>query len=438
MKKNEKIFIVSMMAILLGGFSYNLLINSNTMERQNQNRKEMIAMYVQDEDGNYQMPSLKEFPKEGYFLNLEKSTCKSGGMLSQESDTKKVKVKLAHSDQCTLYFDKEVPKVEIGDIVLKVQDKTPNFAEPAKTDETADGLFAMEDDYGMSYYFRGAVENNYFKFGRNANGEDMWWRIIRFNGDGSIRMQYDGTGASGSNTYTRDFALTKQVWNSNYGDAKYAGWMFGGTNGSVSTSKEEAQRNETSSEIKIAVDNWYKNNIVDTGYSDFVHDTIFCNDRSTPGKNLTGWNSDTELGFGNNNTAYGATARFYDKQLPQPQFTCPQNNDKFTVETESKGNGALTYPVGLITADEIVTAGSGRFEDAVNSLYYLYKEIKYWSYSPGTAAPGWIFCINGSGGLSGCDLDYKSGIAPVINIKPEYINQIRGTGTTSNPFHLSS
>ncbi len=49
------------------------------------------------------------------------------------------------------------------------------------------GVFAMKDDYGMSYYYRGAVTNNYVKF---AN---FYWRIIRINGDGSVRIRYDGT-----------------------------------------------------------------------------------------------------------------------------------------------------------------------------------------------------------------------------------------------------
>ena len=86
-----------------------------------------------------------------------------------------------------------------------------NFRNPATTDETADGLFAMADDYGTSYYFRGTAPNNYIKFGKNASGQDMWWRIIRFNGDGTVRMQYDGAGTAAENAYTRGFALTNQV-----------------------------------------------------------------------------------------------------------------------------------------------------------------------------------------------------------------------------------
>lgn len=218
----------------------------------------------------------------------------------------------------------------------------------------------------------------------------MCRRIIRFNGDGSVRVQYDGAGTAGTNTYTRGFALTNQIWNSYYNDAKYVGWMFGGTNGSSSTSKEEVQRNETDSEIKKKVDEWYKKNVEDTGYGNYVADAIFCNDRSTPGQSATGWISDTGLGYGKNVTAYGATERFLignngtnlsANTKPQPQFTCPQENDKFTVKETSGGNGALTYPVGLITADEIVAAGSGQY-GTTNENYYLNKRSWYRSFSP--------------------------------------------------------
>jgi len=85
-----------------------------------------------------------------------------------------------------------VPTLKLFYDTVNKKTNNPNFADPATTDETADGLFAMEDDYGTSYYFRGAVENNYVKFGKDAENRDMWWRIIRFNGDGSVRMQYDG------------------------------------------------------------------------------------------------------------------------------------------------------------------------------------------------------------------------------------------------------
>ncbi len=312
------------------------------------------------------------------------------------------------------------------------QTTIPNFVIPATTDETADGLFSMEDDYGTSYYYRGTAPNNYIKFGQNAEGQDMWWRIIRFNGDGTVRMQYDGIGAEGSDTYTKGFALTNP-WNSNNNDAKFVGWMFGGTNKSASVSREQAQRNETDSEIKTKVDEWYKTNIVDTGYSRYVADSIFCNDRSFESRN-------TGVGYGNNTTTYyGARGRTgVNLGSTTPQFTCSQENDKFTVESENGGNGALTYPIGLITADEIVTAGSGKY-NTVNGSYYLNKGDWYWSFSPHDIIPtghAYVFSIYGSGVLNSYAVHNSGAVAPVINIKAEYLDKLQGNGTIDNPYFL--
>lgn len=176
-------------------------------------------------------------------------------------------------------------------------------------------------------------------------------------------MQYDGVGAAGTNQYVRGNAMVMVLGNSGTDDAKYVGWMFGGTNGSSSKSREEAQRNETDLHLKTVVDNWFITHIVNTGYSDYIANSIFCNDRSIPGKSVTKWTQDTELGYGRNYTGYGALGRFMTGNNgtslsaninPKPQFTCPQENDKFTVDKKSGGNGALSYPVGLITADEPV------------------------------------------------------------------------------------
>ena len=434
-----------MSLILVSGIIF--CINSKEKYKSQEISRELIAMFVQDDNGEYNANTSKEFPKDGYVLNLEKSSCKTGGILSQDSTTKKISMRASHADQCMLYFDKEMPKITTAEETLEllnIKKNTSNptsFANPSTTNETANGLFSMQDDYGTSYYYRGTAPNNYIKFGKNASGQDMWWRIIRFNGDGSIRMLYDGTGSEGTNTYTRSFALTSQVWNTSYTDAKYVGWMFGGANGSASTSKEQAQRNETDSSIKTKVDEWYKTNIVDTGYGNYVADNIFCNDRSTPGKSATGWSSDTGLGYGSAITAYGAYVREgFSVSNPQPQLICPQENDKFTVKEESGENGSLTYPVGLITADECVLAGSGRLATK-NDNYYLKKTGWYWSFTPYYIDNPFarMFSVNSDGGINYSILTSSGGsVAPVINLKVAYIDKLQGDGTVNNPYHLEN
>ena len=313
-----------------------------------------------------------------------------------------------------------------------------NFDDPATTDE---GVFEMEDDYGMSYYYRGAVTNNYVKFA------GFYWRIIRINGDGSLRIMYDGTQAytNGTNDAGR-FINTSTKYNTNYNDAKYVGWMYGPAGTDSSTSKAQAQTNTADSTIKEIVDAWYKTNIEDAGYGSAVSDTIFCNDRSTPGKTTTLWISDTGLGYGVEVTAYGALGRFMTgnnstslsaKTEIQPTYKCLQKNDAFTVNDTNIGNGALTYPVGLITADEIVAAGSGKYGTR-NSKYYLYNPSSFnWSLSPryfgGVRSD--VFYVNTLGGLSYADVSAASGaVAPVVNISAEYVKTLRGTGTMTDPY----
>ena len=401
-------------------------------------QKNIIAMYAEGEDGEYNQINDSSFPKEGYVLNLEKSRCKNGGSLTQDATTKVISLSVGNVESCTLYFDKEeVPPSDSTLATLGITSQgTKSWFDAAAT--TAEGVFEMEDDYGTSYYYRGAVTNNYVKFA------GFYWRIIRVNGDGSLRILYDGTQAyaNGANSSNR-FIKTGQAYNTNSKDAKYVGWMYGPSGTTASTSKAQAQTNTADSTIKGVVDTWYKTNIADKGYGSAVSDTLFCNDRSTPGKTETGWDSDTGLGYGTNYTGYGATARtvvWNSSTTPSaPTFRCAQKNDAFTVNDTSKGNGALTYPVGLITADEIVAAGSGKCL-TINTSYYLYRGSSYfyWSLSPYNFSNGSarVFDVRGDGSLSSNYVNVGGAIAPVINLSAGYVKTLSGTGTLTDPYQI--
>jgi len=56
------------------------------------------------------------------------------------------------------------------------------------SDTCADGIFADADNDGLTIFFRGNVDNNYIKYGKDKNGNDLLWRIVRLNGDGSLRI----------------------------------------------------------------------------------------------------------------------------------------------------------------------------------------------------------------------------------------------------------
>ncbi len=321
-------------------------------------------------------------------------------------------------------------KETLSKLNLTAKEGQPNFAEAATSDETADGLYAMADDYGTSYYYRGATEDNYVKFA------EFYWRIIRINGDGSLRIIYDGTQAHANETNDMNRIAFESAFNEKLNDTKYIGYMYGPNGTNPSTSKEEAQTNTESSTIKIKLEEWYKINIKNKGLDEFVADSIFCNDRSTPGKDATGLNSDTGLGYGKNATAYGASVRVgpWKTSELKPSFICPNKNDAFTVNDIEKGNGTLNEKIGLITADEIVTAGSGKY-NTLNSKYYLHKGPIYWSLSPcHYDNASIIYNVIIDGYLNYNYTDRSHGVAPVISLTPEHVNTLIGDGTINNPY----
>ena len=122
------------------------------------------------------------------------------------------------------------------------------------------------------------------------------------------------------------------------------------------TSKEKAQTNTNSSDIKTYLDTWYENNIKGTTNEQYLVDNVFCNDRSiSSNKPISMY---TNKGYGNESTSY----RWYDtggSYNNKMMLACPQKNDAFTVNDTTKGNGALTYSIGLLTADEVALAGGG-------------------------------------------------------------------------------
>ena len=322
---------------------------------------------------------------------------------------------------CSCYTGKDgsMPSVsngkELGELIKAMANPgTPDFSKTATTDE---GIYSAQDDYGTSYYFRGAVTNNYVKF---AN---KYWRIIRINGDGTIRLIYDGTSAHANGESSTDRRIGTSAFNSNYYDNAYVGYMYGQTGAS---SYSATHANTNSSTIKTTVDNWYKTNIVDAGYSDKVADVIYCNDRQID--NLSGYG--TALGYGTNQTAYMARYRLYTNK--SPVLTCTNKNDRFTVSDTSRGNGALTYPVGLITEDE-VAMGGGVYATS-NSSYYLYTGNYYWTMSPCYFNSGYAreWYVYSNGRIYNVNVPYSHGVRPVLSLKSDIT--LTGSGTQTDPW----
>ena len=330
--------------------------------------------------------------------------------------------------------------------------KYNNGTETTGQGDGTKGIYVSEDDFGTSYYFRGAVENNYVKFGKYSlevtsdeynitAGADMYWRIIRINGDGSIRMIYAGTEAYANGSTSQDTSIIgNSKYNVNYNDNTYVGYMYG-TAGS--STYEETHKNTNNSTIKTYIDNWYKTYL--NSYTDYLQDTIYCNDRSvTPVSNFIGREF---IGNGTETTvtAYSDLTRNWINNPATPSLKCTNMNDRFTVST-SNGNGALTYTVGLITTDEVVLSGGKTLDIANNSYvtnkeYYLFNSTDYWSMTPATfaGASALVGGVRDDGyvdfGNVGDDVvNSNFAVRPVVSLRPDAISG--GNGTMSNPFFV--
>ena len=285
-----------------------------------------------------------------------------------------------------------------------------------ESDKSDKGIYQMEDDDGISYYYRGSVNNNYVKYA------GAYWRIIRINGDGSVRLLYAGTTANASGTGLNIKSST--AFNTKRDNPAYNGYMYGST---LNESYEKTTANENDSNIKKVLDDWYKNNILGTSNESVVADAGFCNDRS-----VYSGNGYTATG---SNTNYGPWRRYY--QTKQPTLKCPQTNDLFTLSTSEKGNKALTYPIGLITVDELML--SGYADGYINKSAYTYSTNTYWTLSPRsfyvtlTAANDFVLSSAGCGGNGWVANGY--GVRAVINLSSEA--QISGgIGTANSPFEI--
>ncbi len=285
-----------------------------------------------------------------------------------------------------------------------------------ETDKSDKGLYQATDDYGTTYYYRGNVKNNIVKFA------GFYWQIVRINGDGSIRLIYDGTEKNATGVKQSINNRTYQ-FNSKYNDPAYVGYMYGNPDG---TTFDEVHNNTNNSTIKTAVDNWYKTNIADKGYSSYVSNAVgFCGDRTLTGGD--GISTNVYSYFG----AYGR----YSKNIAQ--FICPEpTRDLYTTTDSGIGNKSLTYPVGLITYDELVYAGMDQRH--TNKLSWAYSTQHYWTMSPSrfaaTSGYAYEWALLSAGYLYDWWGVYNSiGARPVINLKSDTLIT-GGIGTSSDPF----
>ena len=317
-------------------------------------------------------------------------------------------------------------------ILAKNEVKTPITTPGAAISTASEALLASaEDDYGTSYYFRGAVTNNYVQFANKC------WRIVRVGGDGSVKLilhndnkagvanPCDAANNSTSAAFARYSGTTyKSAFNTNYNDNAYVGFKYE-TPGS---SKYEATHaNTNNSTILTNLETWYNNNL--KTYADAIADTEWCNDKT----NVTDTTYDpwsitpNGLGYAKNVTYYGATQRLVGTSGTGPSLKCNGELSK------------ITSKVGLITADELALAGYAY--GSGNITTYLQEnatDTYWWSLSPygfdGGSADVWY--VNGSvGSFVNYDVDDTDGVRPSISLKST--TNVTGEGTSSSPYIIS-
>ena len=277
---------------------------------------------------------------------------------------------------------------------------------------TNEGLIKTTDDYGTAYYYRGAAENNYVKFA------GMCWRIVRTTGNNNVKLvlynnDSDNCALTGddlayakfASNYTSPFNLSNTYEMDEIVDSAFMYGQFFATDANrclmvendkivdksssfsnnidcynaggrwARTMYDAAFANLKKSTSLMNLETWYKAKL--ESYTSKLADVIWCNDKKTASTSTT-------------------SVTFAINQRMQSGFSMVCNDDnlggslnKYTVYDEINGNGELTYPIGLLTADEVVFAGGSVSGDMGST--YLIKNISsnagVWTMTP----VGWYY-----------------------------------------------
>ena len=399
---------------------------------------------------------------------------------------------------CMLVMNNHEATVESAKTAIKAKG-TPDFNKIAPNDSETDGLYMAEDDDGESYYYRGAVKNNYVSFA------GFIWRIIRRNGDGSVRMIYSGksTSDTGDNTMIGNSQFNSKYWDPTYVGYKYnesfslhenngttgynwftnnqkynygTGYTFDESTRKFTLTGDIKQLTWTDNHDEIVSNKLYSCletscNVVYkvTGYSNattmivqpisYSSNSLLSAQTNTTDSaiktKLDNWYQSNLINY----TSYLADTTFcndrsittgsgylissgtnygaYNRLYKNktPSLKCSQENDRFKV---SNSSAKLNYPVGLILADEVALAG-GR-ASLTNTNHYLYNGKNFWTFSPSYFASydsrSYVCTVMGSDSLNlWRSIGTLYGVRPVINLK-QSITISKGDGTPLNPFSI--
>ena len=299
---------------------------------------------------------------------------------------------------------------------------TNDFATPLTSTTTGTLFTSTESITGITdspkevYYYAGNTTNNWVKF---AN---LYWRIIRTNHDGSIRLLYVGTS---HDTTSGNIGTSK--FNTSYNSPKYVGYKYG-----EDTSLDTIRNNTTDSTIKTFIDTWYQNNL--TNYTKYLSTAaVYCNDRSLA-----------------SNATYSTSSKFYYSSYERlytnkaPTYNCTDIRDAFSVDNTS---ARLDYPISLMTADEITLAGGTPWYASMSTPYAWFisnstgsqVSTYWWSLSPSYWRNGDAYVWDWNSDnfcLSADRVDYTGAVRPAISLK-SCIKYSTGNGTYNEPYEIN-
>jgi len=381
----------------------------------------ILAMYIQEND---EYKEVDVMPDTGYEINVSKSYCNVNGEKDPNVSIENYKGKLLLSklqkgSNCYIYFDEIAFRVK--NILEKYTISTSRSGTLRTTfkSSTPTTVYSKADDNGTSYAFAGVNPNNWVKLG------NMYFRIIRFNGDGSLRLIYSGEGSpattgTGTRTGTSEF-------NTSYDNNMYVGLQYtnGQVHGTIKNSKILGENDSTDAKTLYG---WY-NNKIKPNYEKLIDTNAgFCSDREPSTDSST---SNASGGTGTTETYYGAFIRYKKGDTWQstytPTLTCKNASDN------------LKLSVGLITVDEYMLAGGGNLKSSTyyNTSFWLHVGLSYWTMTPSdfTNNTAYTFAVWELGYNIISPLIGISSIRPVINLKASTsFEDNDADGTAENPF----
>ena len=347
----------------------------------------IIAAYIEQEDGSYEQVS--DIPQEGYVIDTEKSVCSNGATPTGTTPNITINNLSKSGTSCYLYFDEQL---SAADTILAGKDiQTRDNFSTSVTEETTGIIYQTTDWKGTSYYFAGAPTDNWVRFG------GFYWRIVRVNGDGSVRLIYNGT----TTTTTGEGTLvdTLERFNNSRDRSEYVGLKY--TSG-------EQHGQTTDSTILNTLQSWYTSSILDD-YADYIDNGVgFCSDRNMASG--SSWSSQPS------NSIYYAT---WGRK--SPSLACTSSD-------------IIAEPVGLITADEVMFGGVSSSNATGN---YLINGQDYWTMTPHafhSSTGAEVFLVASFDQLYyGSVSSSTPGVRPVINLDKN-VTISSGDGTIDNPY----